>query len=173
MLKEFKIAGRLLLLLSILTGIVYPLLVTGVAQGLFPFQANGSLIQNKGSALLGISFTQEQYFWGRSMRAPIGASNPLLVNALKQEIDHLHKTESDKRIPIDLVTASGSQLDPDISPEAAFYQISRIAKARSIPEKQLEALVQRSIKQCSMHIFGEPRVNVLLLNLELDKLATQ
>jgi K+-transporting ATPase ATPase C chain len=188
--KQIKIAFILLLLLSILTGLIYPAIVTGIAQLFFPQQANGGLIilNNKliGSTLIGQNFTDVKYFWGRpsattpfaynaqnSSGSNLGPSNPDLVTTLTTRANTLHKIDpqNKKWIPIDLVTASASGLDPEISPLAAFYQIPRVAKARGIAEPQLSNLIQHSIINRTFGILGEPRINVLLLNLALDNLT--
>jgi K+-transporting ATPase ATPase C chain len=190
MLKQLKTAFLLLLLFSILTGLIYPTLVTEVAQFLFYQQANGSLIvqDNKiiGSKLLGQYFTAPNYFWGRpsatspfpynalaSNSSNLGPSNPLLITTVKKRISVLHQLDPNNHllIPLDLVTASASGLDPEISPLAAFYQVARIAKARHLSQTQVTALVQKTIKTRFLWILGEPRVNVLQLNLALDHLT--
>ncbi|MHB1947514.1 MAG: potassium-transporting ATPase subunit KdpC [Gammaproteobacteria bacterium] len=189
-LKQAKIAFLLLLLLSMLTGLIYPAIVTCIAQFFFPTQANGSLImlnhKRVGSELIGQNFTDTKYFWGRpsattpfaynaqnSSGSNLGPSNPDLVTAVTARINTLHKIDpqNKKLIPIDLVTSSASGLDPEISPLAAFYQVPRVAKARGIAEAQLNNLVQKSIKNRTFGILGEPRINVLLLNLALDNLT--
>lgn len=183
-------ALTLLILLTVLTGIVYPLAVTGLAQALFPRQANGSLIQRNGkpvgSALIGQSFTDPKYFRGRlSATAPqpyngtasggsnLGPSNPALTDAVKQRIAMLRATDpgNDAPVPVDLVTTSGSGLDPDISPAAARYQVNRIARVRGLPPAAVRALVTRHTQGRQFLVLGEPRVNVLELNLALDELA--
>lgn len=189
-LKQIKIAFILLLLMTILTGIIYPLLVTGVGQLIFPREANGSLIyqNNKiiGSALMGQYFTDPQYFWGRpsatqpypynaiaSAGSNLGPSNPALLKLIKQRIDILRQADpqNNNPIPVDLITASASGLDPDISPLAAFYQVNRVAKARGLPVVQVNHLVQQMIEYPSFYFLGEPKVNVLKLNLALNKLS--
>jgi K+-transporting ATPase ATPase C chain len=177
-------------LLTILTGLVYPLLITGVAQVLFPWQANGSIVtaadgREIGSALIGQPFSDLKYFWGRLSvtaekpynAAASGGSNYSVLNeALKEQvqarIDALHAADPDNAspIPVDLVTASASGLDPHISPAAAYYQASRIARERSLSEEQVRLLVKKYTETRVMNIFGESRVNVLLLNLALDSL---
>lgn len=170
MLKECKKALTVLCLFTLLTGVVYPALVTLCSQWIFPFQANGSLIEKEGSILLAQPFSQEKYFWGRSDREAFAPSDPRLVSTVKQQIDQLQKEVADKRIPIDLVSASGSRVDPDISPQAAYYQVSRIIKARKVSRSQVEALIEKHIEPRTLGLLGEPRVNVWLLNRDLDKL---
>lgn len=187
--SQMKVALRLVIILSILTGILYPLLITGLAQLIFPWRSNGSVIvhHNKtmGSLLIGQYFTDEKYFWGRpsaTSRVPYDAehssgsnlafSNPIQVQNVKARVEHWKASNPDQNtpIPIDLVTASASGLDPHISPAAAYYQVSRIAKARNLPESTVRDLVERSIEERTFRIFGEPRINVFLLNLSLDDL---
>jgi K+-transporting ATPase ATPase C chain len=189
--KLLRPAIALLLLLTAITGLAYPFAVTGLAQLLFPKQANGSLILRNGkpigSALIGQSFTDPEYFWGRpSATAPqpyngtasggsnLGPSNPALTAVVKQRIAALRAADpgNDGPVPVDLVTASGSGLDPDISPAAALYQVNRVAQARGLPLAEVRALVARHTRGRQFGVLGEPRVNVLQLNLALDKLAT-
>ena len=172
---------------TILLGLVYPLATTGVIQVLFPTASQGSLIKGKdgtvlGSALIGQNFTKPEYFWGRlSATAPayngaassgsnLGAANPTLAAAVQARIDALKAADpaNTRPIPVDLVTASGSGLDPDISPAAAAYQIARVAHARNMPEATLAEMVRKHTKGRQWGIFGDPRINVLMLNLELD-----
>jgi K+-transporting ATPase ATPase C chain len=176
-------------LLSVLTGIVYPLLVTGVAQLAFPEKANGSLIRSEGgsagSELVGQPFDDPKYFWGRLSATPdfpynsasssgsnLGPSNPALVEAVKTRVAALQKAdpENTSSIPIDLMTSSGSGLDPHLSPGAAFYQVPRVARARGLSEDQVRHLVSQFIEPRQWGFLGEPRVNVLKLNLSLDRL---
>ncbi|MDQ2994180.1 MAG: potassium-transporting ATPase subunit KdpC [Pseudomonadota bacterium] len=190
-LKQIKIALTLLILLTAITGLIYPLVVTGLTQLFFPWQSNGSLIEYKGeiigSALIGQSFTAPDSFWGRdSATSPFpynaksstgsnrGPSNPAFLMAIKSRIQHLQKynPKKDILIPIDLVTASASGLDPDISPLAAFYQAPRIVATNHIAEKKILALITDSIQKRDLCLLGEPRVNVLELNLALDKLRS-
>ena len=187
--KQIKTALTLLILCSLITGLIYPSLVTAIAQQLFPWQANGSLIKQNGkvigSALLGQYFKEPKYFWGRpsatspypynsanSSGSNMGPSNPDFLATVRDRIELLRKEDKNKTnlIPVDLVTASGSGLDPDISPLAAMYQIPRISAARNIPDHELQTLVSKLIKPRSMQILGEPRINVLELNMALDKL---
>jgi len=182
-------ALSLLILLTVLTGLVYPLAVTGLAQLIFPHQAGGSLLTRDGkpigSALIGQQFTDPRYFWGRpSATAPqayngtasggsnLGPSNPALTDAAKQRIAALRAVDPGNHapIPVDLVTASGSGLDPEISPAAAQYQLSRVARARGLPPAEVRALVARCTRGRQLGVLGEPRVNVLELNLLLDAL---
>ena len=176
-------------ILTLVTGVAYPLLVTGAAQTLFPAQASGSLILRDGKAvgseLIGQNFTDPKHFWGRpSATGPMpynasassgsnqGPLNPALTDAVKSRIEALRAADpgNTKSIPIDLVTASASGLDPHISPAAANYQVSRIAKARGLPADKVQALVDSQTESPLFGVLGEPRVNVLKLNLALDKL---
>ncbi len=173
-----------LVALTFATGVLYPLAVTAVAQAAFPFQSNGSLIAH-GSALVGQPFDDPAWFWSRpsatsppydgaaSSGSNLGPSNPALLEAVRARIAALRAwNPSDLRPgPVDLVTASGSGLDPDISPEAAAYQVPRVARARRIPEEQLADLVRAHVESRQFGCLGEPRVNVLLLNVALDRLA--
>lgn len=188
--KQARIASILLVLLSLLTGLFYPLLITGIAQLAFPWKANGSLIykNNKmiGSLLIGQFFLSPKYFWGRpsatdpfpynsanSSGSNFGTVNQEFLNQVKLRINYLKKFDPQNNglIPVDLITASGSGLDPEISPEAALYQVERIAKARGISKEVIENLVKKSIKKRYLGIFGEPRINVLEINLILDRLV--
>lgn len=187
MLSIFKPAAMLLLLLTLLTGLIYPAVVTLLAQGLFADQANGSLIKNKqgniiGSALIGQQFTAPQYFWGRpsatspaynaaaSSGSNLGPTNPILYANVAERIKALQQADPDNhtQIPVDLVTSSASGLDPHISIAAAHYQINRVAKTRHINPDKLRKLVNDVTESRQWLIFGEPRVNVLQLNLALD-----
>lgn len=187
--EQIKTALILLILLTILTGLIYPLLVTGASQLLFPWQANGSLIQqngkNIGSLHIGQAFTSAGYFWGRpsatspfpyngaaSSGSNFGPSNPDFLQTVRERVTHFKTmdTLNNRLVPVDLVTASGSGLDPEISPYAAYYQIPRIAQARHIPEGVIVELIQKQIENRSFYLLGEPRVNVLQLNLALDNL---
>lgn len=186
MLKDFGIAARMLILLSILTGLVYPLTITGAAQVLFPRQANGSVLadgeQKVGSELLGQAFERPENFWGRpSSTGPVpyngaagsgsnlATTNPQLVEAVKTRIAKLKEADPENRlpVPVDLVTSSASGLDPHISPAAAEYQVARIAKARSLPQEVVRGLVKNHTERPTLGILGQPRVNVLKLNLAL------
>jgi K+-transporting ATPase ATPase C chain len=177
---------RFTLLATLLCGIAYPLFVTGLASVLFPHQAAGSLIlkdgQVIGSELLAQSFTSDRYFHPRPSAAGNGydatssggsnlaPSNAKLVQRIQGDIDKLIAANPGKPVPIDLVTTSGSGLDPDITPDAAFYQAARVAHARGLNEDQVRQLVQQHITGRQLGLLGEPRVNVLALNLDLDKL---
>ena len=188
MFKQLKPVLMVFLLLTAVTGIIYPLLVTGVAQLAFPEKANGSLILRDGgyagSELIGQPFDDPKYFWGRLSATPdfpynsasssgsnLGPSNPALVEAVKARLEALQKTDPGNKssVPIDLVTSSGSGLDPHISPAAAFYQVARVARARALPEDQVHRLVEEFIEPRQWGFLGEPRVNVLRLNLALDR----
>jgi K+-transporting ATPase ATPase C chain len=184
-------AVSLLALLTVVTGVAYPLVVTGVAQAVFPDQANGSLVvkdgKTTGSRLIGQSFDDVKYFWGRpsatgpvpynaaaSTGSNLSPTNQALVDTISGRIAALeaaHPSSPKIKIPVDLVTASGSGLDPHISPAAAFYQVERVAKARGLPEERVRTLVMNQIEGRDLGMFGEPRVNVVLLNLALDDLA--
>ncbi|MDD5271486.1 MAG: potassium-transporting ATPase subunit KdpC [Methylovulum sp.] len=188
MVKHLKPAVMLFVILTVLTGVVYPALVTGLAQLLFPGQANGSLIvaengKTSGSGLIGQPFSSPGHFWGRpsatgpfpynagaSSGSNLGPTNPALVDAVKARVEALKAADPDNKlpVPVDLITASGSGLDPHISPAAAAYQIPRIAKARKIAPAKLSDLVQAHTEGRQWGLFGEPRVNVLSLNLALD-----
>jgi len=180
----------ILLLLTLVTGVAYPLLVTGIAQAVFPSQAQGSLIVNDGkvvgSRLIGQPFDDPKYFWSRpSATSPFadnaGASsgsnlsptNPDLIKAVQGRVDSLRAADPGNTapVPVDLVTASGSGLDPHISPAAAFYQAPRVAKAQKLPPETVRELVERHIEGRFLGFLGEPRVNVLARNLALDAAA--
>jgi potassium-transporting ATPase KdpC subunit len=199
MLKELRPAIVMTIAFTLLTGLVYPLAITGIAQVLFPWQANGSLEKRSdgtivGSALIGQVFTAEKYFHGRpsattdadpndaskTVPAPYNAQNSsgsnlgptskALIDRVKEDAEKL-KGENDKPIPVDLVTTSGSGLDPDISPAAAAFQVPRVARARNLPESTVADLVARFTTERTLGVLGEPRVNVLRLNLALDAAA--
>jgi potassium-transporting ATPase KdpC subunit len=200
MLREIRPAIIVLLALTLITGLAYPLAMTGIAEVVFPRQAQGSLIESDGkvvgSELIGQVFTSDKYFHGRpsattapdpndstkTIPAPynaansggsnLGPSNKALVDRVQGDIDTLKKENPSAPVPIDLVTTSASGLDPDISPEAALFQVPRIAKARNLPEDRVRQLVADHTEGRLLGLLGEPRVNVLLLNLALDKLAT-
>jgi len=181
---QLRPALTLFALLTILTGVIYPLVVTGVAQTLFPHQANGSLIvidgKTYGSELIGQQFDEPKYFWGRpsavnynaaaSSGSNYGPMNPALIDSVQARIDALNAVDPDNTlpIPVDLVTASASGLDPHISVAAALYQVSRVASSRGLNEADVIALVNQYTEGRQFGIFGESRVNVLLLNLALD-----
>jgi K+-transporting ATPase ATPase C chain len=185
--KQLRPALVSLGLLTLLTGVVYPVAVTVVAQVLFPAQANGSLIMKDGkpvgSALIGQPFDDPRYFWGRlsatspypynpelSTGSNYGPLNPALADAAKKRIDALRAADStaSPAVPVDLVTASGSGLDPEISPAAADYQVARVARARGLSVERVHDLVRRHTEGRTCGVLGEPRVNVLELNLALD-----
>jgi K+-transporting ATPase ATPase C chain len=174
--------------LSLLTGLAYPLLTTGVAQGLFPHQANGSLVTDStgriaGSELIGQAFSDPKHFWSRpsatgpmaynagaSTGSNLGPSNPALHDAVKARIEALRTADPGNTapVPVDLVTASGSGLDPHISRAAADYQARRVARARGLPEAEVRGVIEQHTEGRAMGFLGEPRVNVLQLNLALD-----
>ncbi len=177
----------LFLILTALTGVVYPLVITGIAQVAFPFQAGGSIVIKEGkavgSSLIGQSFSDPQHFWGRpSATAPqpynglasggsnLGPLNPALTDAIKMRIDELRAADPTNKapIPVDLVTASASGLDPDISLAAAYYQLARVARARGARPELIRALIASHARGRWLGILGEPRVNVLELNVALD-----
>lgn len=188
-LNQMKTAFIALILLTILTGVLYPLIVTFLAQLLFPWQANGSLIERQGkvigSRLIGQAFTETHYFWGRpsattpypyqggaSSGSNAGPSNPLYLKTVEKRVAELRESNDqlDRLIPVDLVTASGSGLDPEISPYAAYFQVPRIAKARNIPQEKILGLIHKHIQNRTLLVLGEPRINVLELNIGLDDL---
>lgn len=201
MLREIRPAIVVLVALTLICGLVYPLAMTGIAQLIFPRQANGSMIERDGkvvgSELIGQNFTSDKYFHGRpsattapdpkdpnkTVAAPynaansggsnLGPSNKALVDRVKGDIATLQKQNPGASVPIDLVTTSGSGLDPDISPEAALFQVPRIAKTRSLPDAQIRQLVEENTEGRWLGLLGEPRVNVLQINLELDRLAAR
>lgn len=177
----------MLLVMTILTGVAYPLAVTGIAKTAFPAKADGSLIERNGkvvgSELIGQQFDDPRYFWGRhSATAPfpynaaassgsnLGPLNPDLKKSVEKRVKHLRETnpENIRPIPIDLVTASASGLDPDISPAAAGWQVTRVAKARGIPMQSVENILGKYTKKRQFGLLGEHRVNVLELNMALD-----
>lgn len=189
LIKEFKIAISLFFFLTLLTGIVYPLILTGIAQIIFPKQANGSLIKQHnqivGSSLIGQAYGDLGYFWGRlsatspfpyngksSSGSNMGPSNPAYLALIHERVQAFHRLDPDnpELVPVDLVTASGSGLDSEISPQAAFYQVHRIAKARQLDESQINNLIRQHIIKRTLGFIGEPRINVLQLNRSLDTL---
>ena len=200
MLKEIRPAIVILVALTVITGLVYPLVMTGIAGVIFPYQAQGSLIEKDGkvvgSALMGQSFTSDKYFHSRpsatnapdpkdstktidapynaanSMGSNLGPTSKALIDRVKGDVENLKKENPNAPVPIDLVTTSGSGLDPDISPEAALFQVPRVAKARNLPEDRVRALVNDNIEGRTLGLLGEPRVNVLKLNLALDALKS-
>jgi K+-transporting ATPase ATPase C chain len=187
MISQLRSALILFLLLTLLTGVAYPLAVWGIAQAAFPHQANGSVILRDGkpvgSELIGQFFDKPGYFWGRpsttdpnpynaasSTGSNFGPTNPDLLKAVKERVETLRKAHPDQTgpIPADLVTASGSGLDPHISPASAEFQVTRVAKERGVDPAQVRKLVARHTEGRTFGILGEPRVNVLRLNLALD-----
>ncbi len=185
-----KPALLMLLVLTLITGIAYPLLVTGIAQLVFPRQANGSLVYQNGkpagSELIGQRFNDPKYFWSRlsatgpfsynaaaSSGSNLGPINPALLQAVHARVEALRRADSSntQAIPVDLVTASGSGLDPHISPAAALYQVPRIARIRHLEETAVRQLVEKHIEGRQWGFLGEPRVNVLKLNLALEALS--
>jgi K+-transporting ATPase ATPase C chain len=188
LLRNLKPAAVCLLLMTILTGGIYPLAVTGLAQAFFPSEANGSIIvidgKAVGSALIGQEFTGDRYFWGRLPSTPekpyntlpsagsnLGPLNPELVSRAKRRVDSLRRGDPDLTaiIPADLATSSGSGLDPDISPEAAMLQVPRVARARNLPVDTVRRIVDEHVQGRQLGVLGQPRVNVLALNLYLDR----
>jgi K+-transporting ATPase ATPase C chain len=187
MLKEIRPALVSFVVLTLLTGLAYPLLVTGISQGLMPRQANGSLIMKDGkpvgSSLIGQSFSDPKYFWSRpsatspmannassSSGSNLGPTNPALVDAVTARVKALHDADpgNQQPVPVDLVTASASGLDPHISPAAAEYQLARVARVRNLTPDTLRKVVAEHMEGRQFGILGEPRVNVLELNLALD-----
>jgi K+-transporting ATPase ATPase C chain len=199
MLREIRPAIVLVIALTVITGLVYPLAMTGIAGFVFPSRAAGSLIERDGkvvgSALIGQEFATDRYFHGRpsATTAPdpqdstktvpkpynaansggsnLGPTNKALIDRVSADVEKLKKENPSAAVPIDLVTTSGSGLDPDISPEAAFFQVPRIAKARDVSEDRVRQLVNENIERPFAGLIGEPRVNVLALNLALDRIA--
>jgi K+-transporting ATPase ATPase C chain len=200
MLKEIRPAIVILVLLTLITGLAYPLAMTGIAEAIFPDQAQGSLIEKDGkvigSALIGQVFADDKYFHGRpsatntpdpkdatktvdapynavnSMGSNLGPTSKALADRLKGDVETLKKENPQAAVPVDLVTTSGSGLDPDISPASAQFQVPRVARARSLPEVRVRALVDAQTEGRSFGLLGEPRVNVLKLNLALDGLKS-
>jgi K+-transporting ATPase ATPase C chain len=196
MAREIRPAIVILIVLTLMTGLIYPLAITGIAGVVFPYQAQGSLVRKGdavvGSALIGQQFTSERYFHGRpsatttpdpadttkNVAAPynaansggsnLGPSNKALIERVQGDLDTLKEENASDPIPPDLVTTSGSGLDPDISPAAALFQVPRVAKARNMPENRLRQLVSEHTEARLLGLLGEPRVNVLALNLALD-----
>jgi K+-transporting ATPase ATPase C chain len=199
MVREIRPAIVVLLALTLVTGLVYPLAMTGIAQIVFPYQAQGSMIERNGtvvgSALIGQEFDSDKYFHGRpsattapdpkdptkTIAAPynadnsggsnLGPSNKALIDRVRDDMAKLKKENPSMPVPIDLVTTSASGLDPDISPEAALFQVPRIAKVRNLPEDRVRKLVDDNTEGRFLGLLGEPCVNVLLLNLALDRLT--
>jgi K+-transporting ATPase ATPase C chain len=182
----WKTAIRFTLVTTVLIGLGYPLVVTAIAGVVFPHKASGSLIMQNGqvigSELLAQSFTSDRYFHPRPSAAGNGydatssggsnlaQSNKILVDRIQGSIDKLSKENPGRPVPIDMVTTSGSGLDPDITPDAAFFQCPRVAKARGIPEDRIRQLIEQNITSRQLGVLGEPRVNVLELNLALNEL---
>ena len=190
--KQIRPALLSFVILTILTGIVYPFLVTGLAQLLFPRQANGSLIYREGKAVgsifIGQAFDNPGYFWGRlsatspvpynaasSSGSSLGPANPALIDEVKARIDALQRVDPDNKslIPVDLVTSSASGLDPHISLSAADYQVPRVARFRTLPQDTVEAVVRQHVRHRFLGWLGEPVVNVLETNLALDQLGNK
>jgi K+-transporting ATPase ATPase C chain len=196
MLKEIRPAMVFIIALGLITGLAYPLAVTGIAEAIFPAQSQGSLIEKDGkvigSALIGQLFKEDKYFHGRpsatntpdpkdstkTVDAPYNAANSLgsnlgptskaLADRVKADVEKLKQENPSAPVPVDLVTTSGSGLDPDISPEAALFQVPRVAKARGLPEGRVRAMVDSQIEGRTLGLLGEARINVLKLNLALD-----
>jgi K+-transporting ATPase ATPase C chain len=201
MLKEIRPAIVFVVALTVITGLVYPFVMTGVAGMPFPYQAQGSLIERDGkvigSTLIGQEFTSDRYFHGRpsatvapdpndsskTVPAPynaansggsnLGPTNKALIERVQGDVDKLKQENPSAPVPIDLVTTTASGLDPDISPAAALFQVPRVAKARNMPEDRVRQLVNERIEGRTLGFLGEPRVNVLALNMALDRAAAQ
>lgn len=201
MMKQFRPAIMMIVVMTLITGILYPLGITGIAQALFPYQAKGSLIQQNGkvigSALIGQNFTSNKYFHGRpsatnapdpkdptkTIDAPYNAANSsgsnlgptskALVDRVKKDAADLQAQNPGKPLPVDLVTTSASGLDPDITPAAALFQVPRVAKARGMVEDQVRQLVDSHTASRILGVFGEPHVNVLNLNRALDAMTPE
>jgi K+-transporting ATPase ATPase C chain len=199
--REIRPAIVLIVALTLITGLAYPLAMTGLAQVLFPSRANGSMIVRDGkvvgSALIGQVFTGDGYFHGRpsatntpdpkdatkTVDAPynaansggsnLGPTNKALLDRVKGDVDKLKAENAKEQIPIDLVTTSGGGLDPHITPQAALFQVPRVAKARNMPEDRVRQLVNENVEGRTLGLLGEPRVNVLALNLALDRASTR
>jgi potassium-transporting ATPase KdpC subunit len=201
MLKEIRPAIVFVVALTVITGLVYPFVMTGVAGVIFPYQAQGSIVERDGkvvgSALIGQEFTSESYFHGRpsatvapdpndstkTVPAPynaansggsnLGPTNKALIERVQSDVEKLKQENSSAPVPIDLVTTTGSGLDPDISPAAALFQVPRVSKARNMPEDRVRQLVDEHVEGRTLGFLGEPRVNVLALNLALDRAAAR
>ena len=200
MLKEIRPAIVMVVLLTLITGLLYPLAIAGIAGVIFPYRSRGRLIQKArkvvGSTLIGQVFADDKYFHGRpsatnapdpkdstktvdapynagnSMGSNLGPTNKALIDRVKGDIETLKKENSSTPIPIDMVTTSGSGLDPHISPETAYFQVPRVAKTRGLPEARVRELVESRIEGRALGLLGEPRINVLKLNLALDELKS-
>lgn len=201
MLKEIRPAIVFVVALTAITGLLYPFAMTGIAGVVFPYQAQGSLIERNGkvvgSALIGQDFTSAGYFHGRpsatvapdpndstkTVPAPynaansggsnLGPTNRALIDRVQGDVEKLQQENPSAQVPIDLVTTSGSGLDPDISPAAALFQVPRVAKARNMPEDRVRQLVDEHVEGGTLGFLGEPRINVLALNLALDRAAAR
>jgi potassium-transporting ATPase KdpC subunit len=201
MLKEIRPAIVFVVALTVITGLLYPLVMTGIAGVVFPYQAQGSLIERGGkvvgSALIGQDFTSAGYFHGRpsatvapdpndstkTVPAPynaansggsnLGPTNKALIDRVQGDVEKLQQENPSAQVPIDLVTTSGSGLDPDISPAAALFQVPRVAQARNLPEDRVRQLVDEHVEGRTLGFLGEPRINVLALNLALDRAAAR
>jgi K+-transporting ATPase ATPase C chain len=201
MLKEIRPAIVMMVLFTVLTGLIYPLAMTGIAQVVFPRQANGSLIEKDkkviGSELIGQNFTEDKYFHGRpsattdtdpkdstkTVPAPYNAANSSgsnagptaksLIERIQGDVDKLKAENPNTAVPVDLVTTSASGLDPDITPAAALFQVPRVAKARGLPEAKVRDLVMQYVEGRFLGVIGEPHVNVMRLNMALDALRSQ
>lgn len=201
MLKELRPAILLGIALLLITGLAYPLAITGIAQAVFPRQAEGSLIAQNGkvvgSELIGQSFTSDRYFHGRpsatlgpdpadssksvaqpynaanSMGSNLGPTNKALIERVQADVSKLKQENPSAPVPTDLVTTTGSGLDPHISPEAALFQVPRVARARNLAEDRVRQLVNEHLENRELGLLGEPRVNVLALNMALDQIAAQ
>jgi K+-transporting ATPase ATPase C chain len=201
MLREIRPAIVFIVALTVITGLLYPFVMTGIAGVVFPYQAQGSLIERDGkvvgSALIGQDFTSAGYFHGRpsatvapdpndstkTVPAPynaansggsnLGPTNKALIDRVQGDVEKLQQENPSAQVPIDLVTTSGSGLDPDISPAAALFQVPRVAKARNMPEDRVRQLVDEHVEGRTLGFLGEPRINVLALNLALDHAAAR
>ncbi len=189
MITHLRPAIVMLAIMTLLTGIAYPLAITGVGQLLLPGAANGSMVSvdNKvvGSSLIGQAWTSDKYFWGRpsaagdgynaaaSSGSNLGPTSQKLMDRIKADAEKLRQTSTATLLPADAVTASGSGLDPHVSPEFALLQVARVAKARGLTEDQVKTIVAAHVEKPALGLFGQPRVNVLLLNMALDGVSSQ